>query len=243
MVVRLMSLADGWNQEAENWIRWARTPGHDSYWNYHRDQFLPLLPPPGRLTVDVGCGEGRFPRDLKRLGHTVIGFDVVPALTRAARSADPTGQFCCANAASLPLRDGCCDLVTAFMSLHDVDDLAGAVLEMSRVLREDGTVCLAIVHPLNSAGSFTDVSPTSPYVITGTYLGEFQYDALESRDGLSVCFHSKHRPLETYSRALERAGFLMEAIREPPRPDSGGGGRWQRVPLFLHVRARKTAAN
>ena len=29
-----MSMADGWEQEAENWVRWARTPGHDAYWHY-----------------------------------------------------------------------------------------------------------------------------------------------------------------------------------------------------------------
>ena len=47
-----MNLAESWEAEASQWIRWARRPGHDSYWRYHRDQFLNLLPSPGRLTVD-----------------------------------------------------------------------------------------------------------------------------------------------------------------------------------------------
>ena len=53
------SLGDSWDREAENWVRWARKPGHDSYWRFHRDAFFRLVPPPGRLTLDIGCGEGR----------------------------------------------------------------------------------------------------------------------------------------------------------------------------------------
>lgn len=238
-----MALSDGWEQEAANWIRWARTPGHDSYWRFHRDQFLALLPAPGKLTIDIGCGEGRLPRDLKRLGYNVIGIDVTPALIDAARKLDPAGDYRCASATQLPLSDKSCDLVTAFMSLHDVDDLKTAVAEISRVLIDTGVAAIAIVHPLNSAGRFKDRSPTSPFLIENTYLGEFVYASDESRDGLRMTFHSRHRPIDTYSRALEAAGFVIEAVREHPVPDeaieSERSKRWQRVPLFLHLRVRK----
>jgi SAM-dependent methyltransferase len=63
-----MELGDFWERQAEDWVRWAREPGHDSYWHFHRDRFLELLPAPGRLTVDVGCGEGRLSRHLKEFG-------------------------------------------------------------------------------------------------------------------------------------------------------------------------------
>ena len=36
-------LSEVWEAEAERWIQWVRTPGHDSYWQFHRDQFLRLL--------------------------------------------------------------------------------------------------------------------------------------------------------------------------------------------------------
>ena len=238
-----MALSDGWKQEADNWIRWARTPGHDSYWRFHRDQFLELLPSPGKLTVDVGCGEGRLPRDLKRFGHDVIGIDSTPELIDAARQADPTGDYRCASAIALPLSDESCDLIVAFMSLHDIDDLDAAVAEIGRVLADRGVAAIAIVHPLNSAGAFRDRSPNSSFVIENTYLGEFVYAGEESRDGLQMTFHSRHRPIATYSRALERAGFVIEAIREHPAPeeaiDSDATKRWQRIPLFLHIRARR----
>jgi SAM-dependent methyltransferase len=80
-------LQDRWEAEAARWIEWSRAPGHDSYWRFHRDQFLPLLPPPGRQTVDIGCGEARFTRDLKALGHPIIGIDSSPAMLAAASCA------------------------------------------------------------------------------------------------------------------------------------------------------------
>ena len=240
-----MALSDSWEQEAGNWIQWARTPGHDSYWRFHRDQFLELVPTPGNLTVDVGCGEGRLPRDLKRLGHTVIGIDASSTLIDAACRADPEGDYRCANATELPLENQSSDLVTAFMSLQDIDDLPKVISEIGRILTRKGTACIALVHPLNSAGKFTDQSADSAFVITNAYLDEFDYTDDLSRGGLRMVFHSRHRPLEAYSRALEESGFVIEAIREHRLPEEAirleRSRRWQRIPLFLHLRVRKRA--
>jgi hypothetical protein len=53
--------------------------------------------------------------------------------------------------------------------LHDIDDLAGAAAEIGRVLAPGGRLCAAIVHPLNSAGTFAGREPDAPFVITGSY--------------------------------------------------------------------------
>jgi hypothetical protein len=57
-------------------------------------------------------------------------------------------------------------------------------------------------------------------------------------------FNSAHRPLEAYTEAIADAGFLIERMREPALPDTfitqPWSRRWQRVPLFLHVRAVKS---
>ncbi|MBN9274578.1 MAG: DUF983 domain-containing protein, partial [Mesorhizobium sp.] len=55
-----MDLREVWETHATEWIEWARAAGHDSYWTFHRDQFLQIVPPPGRRTIDIGCGEGRL---------------------------------------------------------------------------------------------------------------------------------------------------------------------------------------
>lgn len=37
-----VNLIEAWEMHAERWLQWARTPGHDSYWQYHRDLFRRL---------------------------------------------------------------------------------------------------------------------------------------------------------------------------------------------------------
>jgi SAM-dependent methyltransferase len=238
-----MTLHDAWEAEAKAWIAWVRRPGNDSYDKFHRDQFFELVPPPGKLTVDVGCGEGRVARDLLARGHRVVAFDASPTLVAAARDFVPPVDATVAHAASLPLADASADLVVAFMSLHDIDDLDRAVQEIARVLAAGGRLCLAIVHPINSAGSFEGDAADAPFRIAKSYLARFDYSDRLERDGLTMTFHSRHRPLADFFAALSAAGLVVETLREPAVPDaaatSPAGRRWQRVPLFLHVLARR----
>lgn len=212
-----------------------------AYWRFNRDAFLTLVPPPGRRTLEVGCGEGRVARDLAARGHRISGIDTSATLVALAREASPELDLAVADAAALPFADGDFDLVIAFMSLQDVDDLDGAVREAGRVLEPGGRLVAAIVHPLNSAGTFTGDDPAGPFVVEGSYLHPHRNVDVVERDDLTMTFVSEHRPLEAYSRALEAAGFLVEAIREPALPpgawDARTVGRWSRLPMFLHLRA------
>ena len=239
-----MKLRDAWEGVAREWIRWARAPGHDTYWHFHRERFFELVPPPGALTLDVGCGEGRVGRDLQALGHRVISLDASPTMVAAAREADPDGDYRIADAAALPLEDACADLVVAFMSLQDVDDMPCAVSEIARVLVPGGRACIAVVHPLNSAGAFESDDDDSRFVITGSYLDPGRTVDFFERGGYRMTFHSAHHPLEGYARAFEDAGLLIEAVREPRSTTLDGTpasrtNRWLRVPLFLHLRVVK----
>lgn len=226
-----MTLIEAWERHARDWITWVRKPGHDSYDRYHRDQFLPLLPPPGARTLDVGCGEGRLTRHLASLGHRMVGIDASPTLIDAARASAPEMDLHVANAAALPFENASFDLVVSFMCLHDVDDLDGAVREIARVLRPDGVVCIAVVHPLNSAGRF---EKHGRFVIRGSYLASFRYADKVQRDELSMTFESQHRPMSAYFDALSAAGLVVDALREPA---TEGHASWSRLPLFLHLRA------
>jgi len=234
-----VSLSDFWEQQAERWVRWAREPEHDSYWLFHRDRFLELVPPPGRLTVDVGCGEGRLARDLKVLGHTVLAVDRSTTMVEHARSADPELDVRQADAAKLPLEDEAADLVISFMSLMNTDDLEGAVREAARVLAPGGRYCVAITHPLNTAGAFASREDDAPFVIEGSYFEHKVQEIPTERDGLEMTFLDAHRPLEEYFRALESAGLVVEALREVPDTSDPPASRWRRMPLFLHLRARR----
>jgi ubiquinone/menaquinone biosynthesis C-methylase UbiE len=233
-----MKLREAWEQHAPDWVRWAREPGHDSYWRFHRERFLALLPEPGRLTLDVGCGEGRVTRDLQELGHRTIGVDASETMIAAAREADPSGDYVVADAAALPFPDGHSDLVVAFMSLMDVDDMHSATGELARVLEPGGRLAIAVVHPINSGHDIDREHPEDRLVLTEDYFDRRYYRDEIERNGLRMTFESRHWTLEDYFDAVLGAGFVVEALREIPDP---GHARWSRYPLFLHLRAAKAS--
>jgi SAM-dependent methyltransferase len=224
-----------WESEARNWIAWAREPGHDSYWRFHRDEFLPRLPPPGKLTLDIGCGEGRLTRDLASLGHRVIGVDSAPSMLAAARKADPAGEYVEGDLAKLPFEEGVAELVVAFMSLMEVEDIRGAATELARVLKAGGVLAVAVVHPLNSAMLPHDEDGR---LSINAYRAPHAYSVPIESGGLQVTFRSFHFALEDYWRALRDAGFVIEELREIY---DDAHPRWREVPIFLHFDARKPA--
>jgi SAM-dependent methyltransferase len=240
-----VTLRDAWEAEAGRWVAWAREPGHDSYWTFHRDRFLELLPPPDGLgpVLDVGCGEGRFPRDLRARGYRVVGIDASPTLIGYAREADPGGEYHVADASALPMADGSVQLVTALLSFHDMDDMEGAVAEIGRVLVPGGRLCAAVVHPINSAGRFESSDTDAPFIIRGSYFEERPYADAVERDGLQMTFTGRHRPLQAYFAALEAARLQVERLVEVEDSTDPPGDRWRRLPLFLHLRVVRATAD
>lgn len=237
----MASLRDEWEAQAENWVRWARAPGHDSYWQFHRDEFRKLLPPPAGRALDVGCGEGRLPRDLKSWGYEVSAVDGSETMIRHAREADPAGDYRVADAATLPFEDASFELVTAFMTLHDIDGFASALREIGRVLRPGGCLCAAITHPFQSAGEFESREPDARFAVAGSYFDERRIGGKSYiRDGMEMVFHSVHRPLQAYVAAVGDARLSIDAMREVADLASPPQDRWRRMPLFLDFRAAKT---
>jgi ubiquinone/menaquinone biosynthesis C-methylase UbiE len=236
-------MRQAWDSEALNWTRFARTAGHDhSHEEINLPALLELLPAPGRQTLDLGCGEGRLGRLLQSLGHRVTGIDASATMVRLAAGHEVPEQCVVGDAAELPFADRAFDLVVAYMTLHDMDRMPRAVAETARVLVPGGRLCLAIVHPLNSAGAFPNKDASAPFVISGSYLESAPTSFVVDRAGIRMTFHSEHRSVETYSRALEAAGLAIEAIREVGSNEDlvardPAQRRWMRIPLFLHIRA------
>jgi SAM-dependent methyltransferase len=231
-------LADGWDANAGDWIDWTRRQ-LDSY-SEHKLAFLPLIPPPGRLTVDVGAGEGRVSRELQAQGHRVLAIDRSMTMSRsAATHPEEPVPAVVADAVNLPLPDAVADCAVAFMCLHDIDDVVPAIAEIGRILAIGGKLVIAIVHPLNSAGSFDQSAPGQkpPFVIKDAYTEPRHYTNTRVRDGLSMTYHGIHRPLQVYTEALADAGLVIERLREQTTDDPGN--KWSRIPLFLHIVASR----
>jgi len=229
-----MSLADAWEEHADEWIAWARARGHDGFWEGTWPALKAALPDPVGLTVEVGCGEGRATRSLLSLGHQVLTVERSPRLAVAARTSEPPAVVAVADAAALPMMSASAALVVASMVLQDLDDLDSSLTEVARVLCPGGRLCFAIVHPFSSAQDPENFGIDGPLVVGRPYLSERRYVDRVEKDGLSMTFVSVHRPLSAYFTALHAAGLSVELLTEH------GEGI---VPWLLVCRARKNSAD
>lgn len=234
-----------WEENARDWIAWARPVGHDHFfWEFNLPAFLPLLPPPAGRCLDLGCGEGRVGRELTARGFDVTGIDGSTTLAAAATTIAGGSPSSVADAARLPFADETFQLVVTFMSLHDVEDLELAMAEVARVLGPGGTLCAAIVHPFFSAGLVAPPDRSNTHGWRESYYATRTYSETVNHDSLAITLHSIHRPLDAHTAAVTGAGLNLETVQEP-RPtrdylDSHPDAAFlDDLPLYLHYRARK----
>jgi SAM-dependent methyltransferase len=230
-----------WDEQADDWV--ALTQDDPFYDRLNEPAFLELLPPAGRRTLDVGCGEGRLARRLTERGHHVVGLDGSEALARVTTQHRTAIPVAVADVTALPIPDAVADLVVCFMVLMDVQALERSVAELARVVTRDGSIALAILHPINTSGLFVRGDPNHTFFM-GAYRTPMRHVLDLTRDNGQVFkFRVEHRPLEDYSRAFEAADLAITALREPRPSDEQTAdyppfADFQRVPNFLHVVAR-----
>ena len=94
------------------------------------------------LALDFGCHRGELAAMLAGRGgiETLVQCDLSEAMVRAA-----PGLRAVADEEALPFATGCFDLVVSAMSLHWVNDLPGALVQLRRILRPDGLLLAALL--------------------------------------------------------------------------------------------------
>jgi SAM-dependent methyltransferase len=109
---------------------------------------LSLLPDlAGATLLDLGCGMGTFTVETAARGAHAIGIDPAAAAVHAAAgvaaaAGHPSARFIRGDAANLPVRDGCADVVLAADLTEHLDDvtLARVLREAARALRPGGVL-------------------------------------------------------------------------------------------------------
>jgi SAM-dependent methyltransferase len=213
-----------WEAGAHDWVELARN--HDDGPRLAHDESIrALLPPPAGTAYDVGCGEGRWTRELRERGYDAVGVDRSEKLLDAARAADPDGRYEIADADSLPAGDGSAGLVLCVNVLMHVVDLDAVVQEFARVLAPGGVAVLGLTHPVAEAGTFDEEA---------NELRLRDYFAAEEHAiplGHGHVFH-QHRTIEQYVSPFVGLGFVLDGLHEIP-------GRTGAVPRFLDLRFRR----
>ncbi len=114
-----------------------------------RGRILKAFPPwvgRGRL-LDVGCGSGKFLRQMGAVGWTLAGIEV--DAEAAAKAREVTPDVFVGDPAEAPFARGSFDLITAFHVIEHLPDPLGALRNMVRWLAPGG---LIIVEVPNAAG-------------------------------------------------------------------------------------------
>jgi SAM-dependent methyltransferase len=233
-----------WEQEARNWIAWARTPDHDVFWYYVPSFFEEIVPAAQGLTLEVGCGEGRVARQLASRAHSVVALDSSPTLARSAYEADGQSLYLSADATALPFADATFQTVVAYNSLQTMavmTDMAQAVREAGRVLKPSGHFCLCVAHPMTDVGRIKEPTAGGDLIISGSYFEHQCVNETVTKDGLEMTFHGWTYTLEDYVRALEEAGFARRTSARAG-PERGAGDETSQPgrlaagsPLSLHT--------
>lgn len=187
------------------------------------------------VALDLGCHTGTVGRALAATAPgkvaTLIASDLAPAMAAAAHRASD-GPVAVADEEALPFGDASLDLVLSAFSLHWVNDLPGALLQIRRALKPDG-LFLAVLpggatlhelrHALLAAEAATagGAAPrVSPFVTLADAAGLLQRAgfALPVADTESVTV-TYDNPMKLLAdlRAMGETSTLIERSRRPLR--------------------------
>ncbi len=107
--------------------------------------------PENRALLDIAGGTGNYSQVLQTRGFRVVTVDVeFEMLRRAAEKLGP-GRCVAGDAGRLPFRDGSNDCAVIVNAIHLFDDVAGAVREARRVIREGPLVLTAFTEENNAS--------------------------------------------------------------------------------------------
>ena len=94
------------------------------------------------LTLEVGCGTGRWLQSLESLSSSVFGLDFSWGMLNQAMKKSEHLHFTCGEAGRLPFGDKTFDFVFCINALHHFDKPRQFLAEVFRVLKSKGLVAI-----------------------------------------------------------------------------------------------------
>ncbi len=227
--------------------------------SYQRDLILPNLLrlldiKKGDNIADIACGQGFFSREFAKGGALVSGFDISPELIKIAnlKSVNSGVSFFVSPADKLKTEDQKFNKATIVLALQDIENLNGVLVETGRVLKNGGQLFIVMNHPTfripkRSAWGFDEKNGIQ-YRRIDEYISESRIKInVNPGKEKSAVTNYFHRPLQTYFKAFEKAGFVVARLEEwVSNRESESGPRAQaenkarrEFPLFLAMVLRK----
>lgn len=207
----------------------------------------------GDRVLDLACGQGFFAREFSKIAPEVIGVDASKSLItlakeRSASAGPKVIDWHVAEAAKLPfLAEGGVDKTVIVLALQNMEDIGSVFKECARVVKPGGELFFVLNHPafrIPKASSWGwDDKEKAQYRRVDRYLSELKvpidmHPGQRSGGGQTLSFH---RPLQSYFKALGKAGFGVVGMEEwnshkksEPGPRAVAEDRARKeIPLFL----------
>jgi SAM-dependent methyltransferase len=194
--------------------------------------------------LDLGCGDAAFGREALSKGcRTYLGIDGSRNMIMAAQQglAGTIGQVVQATVENWDYPVEAFDLVVSRLVLHYIEDVDAVFKQVHHALIGGGRFVFSVEHPVITScdRAWQGNEPRQDWIVDNYFNAGRR---VTSWMGGQVVKY--HRTVENYFVGLQRAGFVVESVREaePEREwfeHDDTYQRRQRIPLFLIMAGRK----
>ncbi len=240
---------------------------NDSNDSFQKNVILPnllrIINPHKDLSIlDLACGQGYFSIAFREKDANVIGLDISKELIELAKKNATTAlikdglEFDISPAHKLTkIKDQTIDVISIVLALQNIENLAGTISECSRVLKPNGKLVLVLNHPAfripqNSSWQWDDIN-NKQYRRIDSYMSDrtisIDMTPGETDPQKKKSTVSFHRPLQSYFKALNKSGLVVERLEEwishrksqtGPRASEEDRTR-KEIPMFICLECRK----
>ncbi|MBD2250964.1 class I SAM-dependent DNA methyltransferase [Nostoc parmelioides] len=204
-----------------------------------------MRPITGQRILDLGCGDAAIGRELLQNGAaSYLGVEGSHKMAAVAKQTlmDTTGEVILQAIENWAYPHAAFDLVIARLSLHYIADLSPICTNIFYALAPKGRFVFSVEHPMITScdQGWTSGTPRQNWVVDNYFT-----TGLRVTNWLGGTVQKYHRTVEDYFHLLQKAGFIIEDLREasPQREnfhDVKTYERRSRIPLFLILAARKS---
>jgi SAM-dependent methyltransferase len=198
----------------------------------------------GKAIVDLGCGDARFGVELLAAGcASYTGIEASARMVALAQDhlKDGRGIIHQTGIEDWDYPPESFDQVVSRLALHYIADLEATFASIHQTLRRGGHFVFSAEHPvITSCNRAVEQTGIRQDWIVDDYFDEGQRNV----NWLGSEVIKYHRTIESYFRGLQKAGLIIETLREScPQPelfhDDALYARRKRIPLFLLMKAQR----
>ncbi len=219
----------------------------------------------GERVLDIACGNGQFARKMASLGCKVVAVDAAPRMIENAGRRTPADaeyaerlHYGVVDAsdegAMLALGESGFDAAVCTMALMDIASIEPVARAVRQLLKSGGRFVFSVMHPcFNSTEGFRQTMEQEDRggdiverwsVSVTRYIEPHAHKGLAMR-GQPVAQNYFHRPLSALLGVFLKAGFVVDALKEPVFPEDTpernrfGWLMYKDIPPVLSVRLRR----